>query len=81
MKVEPREFSHRGRTLEVRATQSTEGWSVRVFEDGRPVTQVFYTVCYETDMNAAMQGDDLVDALMRLAQEDIEAERVRLLEA
>ena len=79
--VEPREFSHVGQILEVRAAQTTSGWSVRVFEDGQPVTRIFYTVNYETQMRAEYQGDDLVEALMRLAQEDIEADRVRLVDA
>ena len=82
MSVEPREFFHGGRALEVRATPTSEGWSVRVYDGQRPVTGVVYTVTYDTQIAAASQGtsEDLVDALMRVAQEDIEFDRVRLVD-
>ena len=78
MNVEPRMFCHSGRNLEVRATQTATGWEVRVFEGDQRVTRVFYTVSYETQIDADIQGADLLDALMCLAQEDIEVNRVPL---
>lgn len=80
MRIEPRKFSHDGRELEVRAVPAQDGWTVRVYENGRVVTGVTYSVSYETQIDASLQGlpVDLLDDLMNVAQTDIEQGRVRL---
>ena len=80
MRIEPRKFSHDGRELEVRAVPAQDGGTVRVYENGRVVTGVTYSVSYETQIDASLQGlpVDLLDDLMNVAQTDIEQGRVRL---
>jgi hypothetical protein len=65
-------FTYKGRQLEVRAAPFEEGWKVRVFENGKPVTAAVYSVAHDTaiDVNWRMK-EELVDTLMHLAKEDV----------
>ena len=80
MSIEPIRFSHRGRDLEVRAMRTPNGWKARVFEGTTKVTRVFYTVSYDTDLDAEFQGIDIVGELMQIAQSDVESDLVQLLD-
>jgi hypothetical protein len=69
------EFEFEGRKLEVRAesTPNHAGWTVRVFEDGRPATAIAYTVTYLTMIDTQMALNiDVVNELMKSAQRSVE---------
>jgi len=73
-------FSHKGRQLEIRAVPFADEWKVRVFENGKQVTPVAYSVAHEARIDANWQlKTDLIEALMRLAQDDIERGTVPLM--
>jgi hypothetical protein len=80
MSVRTIEFTHVERNLQVSAAPDSEGWKVRVLENGRPATGVVYSISHETNIDARLQAvpADLVDELMLLARTDVERERVRL---
>lgn len=78
--MESREFSYKDRQLQVRATPAGNAWTIRVFENGEPVTAIVYTVSHETAIDASMRSTPLhlVHQLMDLAKTDIEDGIVRL---
>lgn len=73
-------FEFDGRLLTVGAITTRDGYSVRVYEDGRPVTRIFYTVAFETaiDMQTTGFTDDAVGNLMDLAKNDVVSGDVKL---
>jgi hypothetical protein len=73
-------FSYKSRQFEVKAVPFEEGWKVRVFENGKPVTPAVYSVVHDTlvDANWSMKID-LVDVLMQAAQDDVKRGRVPLM--
>ena len=75
-----RKFTHKNRQLEVRAAPIDEGWKVRIFEQGKPVTAAVYTVAHDTAIDAhwTMKAD-LADTLMELAEQDVKREVVPLM--
>ena len=78
--MDPIFFNHDGRNLEVRATRTPDGLTVRVFEDGHRATAVSYNVRYDTEIAGAWQGMNLGADLMRMAKDDVESGVVPLLD-
>jgi len=52
MTTRTKEFDYDGRTLSVAAEFDGEQWRVRVFENGKPATQVVYSVSGLTEVDA-----------------------------
>lgn len=77
LKIYP--FDAHGRSLEARVSMTNAGFSVQVYEAGRPATAVKYSVSYETAFDADQtQRVDLVKSLVEVAHEDIRRGYVRL---
>ena len=71
MTTRTKEFDYDGRTLSVAAEFDGEQWRVRVFENGKPATQVVYSVSGLTEIDARMsQGIDCVGSLIEIAEKD-----------
>jgi hypothetical protein len=79
--IKSADFSHQNRKLEVRAVVEDNEVKVRVFEDGEPATRVIYSITIETDFDAKVTGFplNLVDELMRVAEDDVKEGRVPLI--
>ncbi len=77
MVIKEKRFSHKGRQFTLKAQARNNEVVVRAFdEQGEGVGRTF-GVTWETAIDyRIMQVDDAVDALMQLAQDDIEHERV-----
>jgi hypothetical protein len=68
-----REFEYANRNLAVRAVALDNEWQIRVYEHDQPITDIYYTIAYETRKDAVMSGlSYCIDRLMDLAQNDIE---------
>ncbi len=64
-------FTYDDRTLDVVATLDGDTWRIQLFENGKPVNHVTYTVTGMTDYDARIsQGMDCVSDLMKIAQTD-----------
>jgi hypothetical protein len=74
MKREIREFSYAGRTLQISAEANSDGWKIRLFEGGRQVSPIVYSVSHETVVDAAVSGvpSNLVEGLIQLMRHDVE---------
>ena len=72
-----KKFSHQNRTLEVKVEPASESWGVRVYENGKRVTNVTYSVSHETAVDALPTR--VIDELMNLAKKDIKNGTVELL--
>ena len=74
------QFSHRGRSFEVRAETTDNEIKVRLFENDRPASPVSYSVTIETAFDAKMRSFplNLVDGLMELAEDDVTSDRLVL---
>lgn len=65
-------FEHGGRTYEVRAIPTLNGWMVRIFVDGIPANGFTYSINSEIYQDAALNRvpEDLVAGLMETAERD-----------
>jgi hypothetical protein len=71
-----KDSTYRGHTFQVRASLSEKGWAVQVYENERPISPS-YKVTHETATNFATAGwGHAVEALMRIAQSDVEEEHL-----
>jgi len=59
-------FAHNGRQLSIKAAPLPDGWCIRVFENGMPISPTTLTVSHEIVFDAKMQHShlDLVTSLM-----------------
>jgi hypothetical protein len=74
-------FSYQNRSFQVRAALEGDGWTVRLFEEGRRASPLVYKIVYEGKSDTKM-GDhpgDFVENLMTLMQSDIQSGRLRVL--
>jgi hypothetical protein len=73
-------FSHDGKTYEVRAATIDDEVKVRLFEEDKLASPVFYTVPAETAFDAKVRAFsfDLVEELMALMERDTISGRLRL---
>lgn len=79
MQMKTKKFEFEGYEFEVRALPFPDGWKVKVFCDNKLVSPVIYSVEYDTQMDMKMTtGYDAIDALMALAQTDIENKIVKI---
>ncbi len=78
MTTKTKRFSHKGKAYEVSVIPGCDGFSVRAFDQsGHGVGRIF-SVTYETAGDfGRVAGDPAVAALMQLAQEDIQQERLK----
>ncbi len=74
-------FSHKGRSLTVKAAPYADKWEVRVFEKNNAVTDVVYSVRDDRTADAERGGisPTVLHELMGLAQSDVVQGRVALL--
>ena len=69
-------FTHNGREFEIRAAAFDHGWKVQSFLNGKPISPA-YTASYEVSADFSTEGwGNVVDALIALAKEDIEIDRL-----
>jgi hypothetical protein len=69
-------FEHEGREYEVRAIEADDGWKVRTFLDGKPVSPT-YSITFETAVDIVHSGwGDAIDNLIEAAKSDITSGRL-----
>ena len=84
MTIRAKKFTHKGRSLEVRAAALATGWAVRLYEGNRQISPLRYNVSYVVASDARAQrflSGDIVRDLMELMQHEVETGRLRLLPA
>lgn len=76
-----KQFTYKGRTLEVRAAPLEDGWVVRLYEGNRQISPIRYNVAHELAIDAATQkfSLDLIQDLMDLVQREVESGQIALL--
>jgi hypothetical protein len=76
-----RVFSYRNRSFQVRASAETDGWAIRLFEEGRRASPLVYKISYEGEIDVKMRDHpgDFIEHLMTLMQSDVESGRLRTL--
>lgn len=69
-------FEYEGRAYEIRATATDNGYTVRTFLDGNPVSPT-YSITFETAVDLVNSGwGDAVDNMIENAKSDIEDGRL-----
>jgi len=79
MALKQQSFSHDGRSLEVRAELSPQGWHIGVFENGKPLIGDVAR-CSRKDIESAYTklGVNLVDQIMLQVRSKVESEELGL---
>ena len=74
--IKSKKFTHKGHEFEIRAVAYDHGWKVQVLRAGKAESPA-YNVSHGTATDFHTSGwGNAVDALMALAQEDIENDRL-----